>query len=215
MKHAEVLAIPVGTKIVVSERVDRLERASHTNSVIGVLESHDNFPNPYWSGLYWRPETEVYTPTDPKARTKNYHVTTELSNSDGTTTKVRTLLSGKYILGIYDASTQQMWDDLEKAQKERETEEARLVEVMREAEARGAVEATNRKVSVRDLVESVLERKFGDDDRELSVSISCRNTVFTNEEKTHANPVLSGTVQLDYKLFEELIEKMYAQLDAR
>ena len=215
MKHPEVMSIPIGSKIVVSERVDELERANLTNSIIATLESHDNYEKSFWNGIYWRDMSDTFTKTDPKSRTKHYFVTTEMPQSDGTTTKVKTLLRGKEILGVYNAETQKLWDDEARNREANQLEQERRSVILREAQQRGYREAEQRTVSVRELVESVMGRKFEEDNRQVVVNISCRDANFTDPEATTATPVIAGSVSLDYLLFEELIEKMYAQLDAR
>jgi hypothetical protein len=218
MKHAEVLAIPVGSKIVVSERASELHRANMTNSVIAVLESHANFQKPHWSGLYWRAMSDassLWTPTDPKSRTKRYYITTTMTKQDGSVEKVKTLVDGQTILGVYDTTTQKLWDDYAKAKEDQDAEDARTRSIIQEAEERGRREAESRTTSVRDTVEGLLGRKFDPADREINIHIRQDSHRWLDEQRTKADPTLSGSVSLDYKLFEELVEKMYAQLDAR
>jgi hypothetical protein len=158
---------------------------------------------------------DQFTKADPKSRTKFYHVSTEMPQSDGTTIKVKTLLQGVHILGEYNAETQKLWDDEAKAREANELERERISKIKNEAEQRGYAEASARTTSVVELVEGLLGRNIENGSDGVSVSIRCSDTKFTTPEMTHAEPVLSGNVSLDYKLFEQLVERMYAQLDAR
>lgn len=218
MKHAEIIALPIGTQVVVSERASTIERANTNNSVIAVLASHDNYEKPYWSGMYWRPITDVFAKTDSSNRTKRYRITTTRivkdSNGNDVTETLHTLVQGKEILGAYTADIQNIWDAREiEAQKEQE-ERDRQREIEKEVEVLGRAQVTAKEETIRKSIASILRRNLTDMDG-VTVYIRQGDVKWLDVERTRAVPTLTGQVQFSLSALEEFIERIYEDLDAR
>lgn len=216
MKHADIIKIPVGTQVVVSDRVDDIHNANTNNSVIAVLSSHDNYQKPYWSGLYWRPINEQFTINgDSTDRTKRYRLTTTrtIKDNDGNdiTETLQTLVSGKEILGVYNTDIQNLWDARDAEQKIAEIERERVRAIEEQVAISGRADALAKRESLTATLKSLIR----DVDGGINIHIAYDGTRWLDEGKTRGVPKLSGTVSFSLSAVEELIERVYAELDAR
>jgi len=215
MKHKEILDIPVGSQIVLSERVDRLDRATERNSIIGVLVSHDNHQPPFWRGLYWRKMEDTFETAPSNSPKKWYFVTTEMPQPDGTTLTVKSLVSGKNILGAYNAETKKMWEEREAVLLAEQAEQDRQANIIHEVRKLGESLVEQERNGIFATLSGIMGAPIDNNSVGISVYISQDSVRWLDDEKTRAVPTTSGSVNMSHEFFVELMEKMYASLDER